>query len=71
MKGKITTREGDRGMTSIVGGKRVAKDDSRVECLGELDEANSYMGLLRSKLEADHQWETGLQRIQTEMMNLM
>ena len=71
MKGKITTREGDGGMTSIVGGQRVAKDDSRVECLGELDEANSYMGLLRSKLEADHKWETGLQRIQSEMMNLM
>ena len=58
-------------MTSIIGGQRLAKDDPRVECLGELDEANSYLGLLRSKLEADHQWETGLQRIQTEMMNLM
>ena len=71
MKGKITTKQGDGGTTSIVGGERVAKDDPRIECLGELDEANSALGLLRSKLEADHQWETGLQRIQTEMMNLM
>ena len=51
-------------MTSIVGGQRVAKDDSCDKCLGELDEANSSLGLLRSKLDADHQWETGLQRIQ-------
>ena len=60
MKGKITTKQGDGGTTSIVGGERVAKDDPRIECLGELDEANSALGLLRSKLEADHQWETGL-----------
>ena len=48
MKGKITTKQGDGGTTSIVGGERVAKDDPRIECLGELDEANSALGLLRS-----------------------
>ena len=71
MKGKITTKQGDWGMTSIVGGERLAKDDPRIECLGDLDEATCSLGLLRSKLEADHAWESGLQRIQTEMMNLM
>lgn len=71
MKGKISTRQGDAGKTGIVGGERVDKDDFRIECLGELDEANSSLGLLRSKLDASHDWEPGLRRIQTELMNLM
>ncbi|MBL4576190.1 MAG: cob(I)yrinic acid a,c-diamide adenosyltransferase [Opitutaceae bacterium] len=71
MKGNISTKTGDKGTTAIGGGQRVDKDDIRIECLGELDEANSTIGLLRSKLDAKHDWEEGLQRIQTEMMNLM
>ena len=70
-KGNISTRAGDKGKTGIGGGARVDKDDARIECLGDLDEANSSIGLLRSKLEAGHPWETGLRRIQTDMMNLM
>lgn len=69
--GNISTRAGDKGRTGIGGGGRVDKDDPRIECIGELDEANSMIGLLRSALEADHPWEDGLKRIQTEMMNLM
>lgn len=71
MKGRISTKQGDAGKTGIVGGDRVDKDDARIECLGELDEANSTLGLLRSKLDAAHDWETPLRRIQTVMMNLM
>lgn len=71
MKGNISTKRGDTGKTGIVGGERVDKGDIRIECLGELDESNSSIGLLRSKLGADHDWEKGLRRIQTEMMNLM
>ena len=71
MKGNISTRQGDTGRTGIVGGERVDKDDARIECLGEMDEANSSLGLLRSKLGAAHEWESGLCRIQTELMNSM
>ncbi|CAA6677439.1 MULTISPECIES: cob(I)yrinic acid a,c-diamide adenosyltransferase [unclassified Lentimonas] len=71
MAGNISTRAGDKGKTGVGGGGRVDKDDARIECLGDLDEANSSLGLLRSKLPADHPWEDGLRRIQTEMMNLM
>lgn len=71
MKGNISTKAGDKGKTGIVGGDRVFKDDARIECLGALDEANSSLGLLRAKLSPDHDWESGLRRIQTEMMNLM
>lgn len=70
-KGNISTRSGDKGKTNIGGGTRVYKDDARIECLGDLDEANSKLGILRSHLDADHPWEPKLKRIQTEMMNLM
>lgn len=44
----IFTRNGDSGMTSLAGGKRVLKDDLRVEAYGTLDELNSFVGLLKS-----------------------
>lgn len=70
-KGNISTRGGDKGRTAVGGGQRVYKDDARIEALGDLDEANSVIGLLRCKLTSEHDWERGLQRIQTELMNLM
>ncbi|MEM9157682.1 MAG: cob(I)yrinic acid a,c-diamide adenosyltransferase [Verrucomicrobiota bacterium] len=70
-KGNISTKAGDKGTTRIGGGSRVDKDNIRVECLGDLDEANSTIGYLRSKLPPEHSWDEGLARIQTEMMNLM
>ncbi len=53
------------------GGGRVDKDDARIEALGDLDETNCAIGVLRSALPPEHDWEDGLRRIQTEMMNLM
>lgn len=71
MKGNISTRAGDKGKTSTGSGDRVFKNDIRMHCLGDLDEANSFLGLLRTKLPKGHDWEEGLQQIQTELMNLM
>lgn len=45
---RVYTRTGDKGMTGLVGGERVAKDSRRVECYGELDELNAILGLARS-----------------------
>jgi len=72
-KGVISTRGGDKGKTAIGGGtgERVDKDDARIEAVGDLDETNSTIGVLRSALPAGHDWEDGLRRIQTELMNLM
>ena len=45
---KIYTKTGDKGMTSLVGGKRVEKDDARVQAYGSLDELQSFVGMLAS-----------------------
>src|SRR5699024_2299783 len=53
---RIYTRSGDKGTTSLVHGKRVSKNDVRVEAYGTCDEANSMIGLALSFLH-DVEWE--------------
>ncbi len=48
--GKIYTKTGDRGETSLLGGTRVPKSHERVEAYGTIDELNSFLGLLRDHL---------------------
>lgn len=47
---KLYTRTGDKGMTSVIGG-RLAKSDIRVKAYGTLDELNSFVGLTIVKLQ--------------------
>ena len=68
---KIYTKKGDKGTTALFGGKRVYKDDTRVNCYGTLDEVNSTIGLLRAKLGTEHAWQPRLHRIQKDMMDMM
>src|SRR5215471_3632057 len=44
----ISTKQGDGGKTSLVGGTRVSKGDLRVEAYGTIDELNSVLGFARS-----------------------
>ncbi|MCY0875132.1 MAG: cob(I)yrinic acid a,c-diamide adenosyltransferase [Firmicutes bacterium] len=50
---KLYTKTGDGGETSLIYGKRVAKDDLRVETYGTIDEANSVIGVAVSALSDD------------------
>ncbi len=44
---RIVTRGGDGGQTSLGDGARVAKHSPRIEAIGDVDEANAVIGLLR------------------------
>ena len=43
---KIVTRTGDDGSTGLASGDRIAKDQTRVAALGDVDELNSAIGVL-------------------------
>lgn len=43
---KIYTKTGDKGKTSLYGGTRIFKSDARIEAYGNIDELNSFLGLL-------------------------
>ncbi|MEG1717149.1 MAG: cob(I)yrinic acid a,c-diamide adenosyltransferase, partial [Bacteroidales bacterium] len=45
---KIYTKTGDQGSTSLIGGRRISKADAQVEVYGNLDELNSWIGVLAS-----------------------
>ena len=68
---RIYTRGGDKGKTGIHGGERVDKDDIRIEANGTLDELNAEIGIVRTLLPPDHEWQVLLGRIQREMMAVM
>lgn len=68
---RIYTRGGDKGRTGIHGGERVEKDSIRIEANGTLDEVNAEIGVVRSLLPSDHEWQGWLEKIQREMMGVM
>ncbi|MCL5439194.1 MAG: cob(I)yrinic acid a,c-diamide adenosyltransferase [Patescibacteria group bacterium] len=48
---KIYTRKGDKGKTSLFGGKCVQKSNSRVEAYGTVDELNSVIGIVITQVQ--------------------
>lgn len=60
---KVYTRTGDTGTTSLVGGKRVAKNCARLESYGTIDELNAQVGLLLTYVteQADRECLIGIQ----------
>ncbi len=43
---RIYTKTGDRGTTSLFGGKRIDKNSARIEAYGNVDELNSLIGTI-------------------------
>lgn len=60
---KIYTKTGDKGYTSLIGGSRVPKFDLRIESYGNVDELNSYVGLI-SDQDIDQHHKDVLKKIQ-------
>lgn len=48
---KIYTKQGDKGLTRLVSGQKVAKDHPCIQALGEVDMLNSQLGLLLAHLQ--------------------
>lgn len=47
----VTTRSGDKGTTALGNRQRVAKDDPRIQALGDVDELNCQVGVLRTHVQ--------------------
>lgn len=72
---KIYTRTGDSGTTGLGDGSRVAKDDLRITALGDVDELNAILGVLRaqiasSTLQTKSAWDKNLSLIQHWLFDL-
>ncbi len=67
---KIYTRTGDDGTTGLVAGPRRKKHDLRVESYGEVDEANSCIGLVRQHLAEHPDLDAMLMRVQNDLFDL-
>lgn len=50
-KSRIYTKQGDDGLTSLAGGKKVAKTSLRIDSYGTIDELNSFIALLLSEID--------------------
>jgi len=52
---KISTKNGDKGFSSLANGQKLSKKELVFDVLGSLDELNSWLGLIVSKM--DQQFE--------------
>ena len=66
---KLYTRTGDDGTSGLSGGERIAKNHARMNAMGAVDELNSVVGLLISKLD-DQELIDALTAIQHDLFNI-
>lgn len=64
---KIYTKTGDKGTTSLIGGKRVSKNHPRIEAYGTVDELMAFVALLRDQ-EIPSEWKEVLAEILDRLM---
>lgn len=66
---KIYTKTGDKGETSLFGGKRVLKDDPRLNAYGTVDELNSILGLTAIEVQTG-ELKSIIKSIQNDLFTL-
>ena len=67
---KIYTKTGDKGETSLIGGRRVPKFDIQIEAYGTVDELNSFVGLIREQQGVDDTSKATLLEIMDRLFTL-
>ena len=65
---KIYTKGGDKGFTSLVGGKRVKKSSKIIEAIGNVDELNATLGIVIENLKVSN--KKVLRNIQNDLFDL-
>ena len=70
MKNITYTKTGDRGETSLIGGKRVPKYDDRVESYGTVDELSAVIGVLSDLDGVSEEIREALGVIQNKLFTL-
>ncbi len=68
---KLYTKTGDHGETAIGDGLRVAKDDIRIDTNGEIDELNSWLGVVGSMLPTGDGKVEEIKGVQRRLMEFM
>lgn len=66
---RIYTKTGDKGMTRIIGGSKVSKDNIRIDAYGTLDELNSLIGYTITTLGAEPEIQAELEQIQQQLFD--
>ena len=66
---KIYTRTGDKGETGLGDGSRINKSDSRIKCLGQIDELNASIGIVLS-FKLDNKVSIVLTQVQHSLFDI-
>ena len=66
----IYTKTGDRGETSLFGGKRLSKSDLQIDAYGTIDELTSFLGMTIFKIKDEHD-KLFLTQIQRDLYQIM
>lgn len=69
MSQKIYTKTGDSGKTSLIGGTKVSKSNTRIDAYGTIDELNSFLGLVRDN-STDERANEILKEIQDRLFTI-
>ena len=66
---KVYTKTGDKGITSLISGKRVPKHDIRIKAYGSIDELIAWIGLIRDTTNLSYVKST-LMKVQSQLMTI-
>lgn len=66
---RIYTKSGDKGKTSLGSGQRLLKSDLRIQTIGDVDELNSFLGLV-VYFTTDEPMKSLLQKIQNDLFDV-